>query len=159
MNNPLCDACLQTRDLINLIDATIVEIVLYARGETQMYADDSELKARLQIQATALDKAIDQLNNTLISNEKDFAAVRPPENVPGQVLAIAEVVVKRLYHFSSSDQQTFVQFFRMLPMAPRQELMGRLRAYRDFVFRAANIERTEADDSGFSTDPPAPYWW
>ncbi len=99
------------------------------------------------------------LDAAVQSQQDFFDSVKPPENVPGQVLAIAEVLEQKVYEFESTALRTFEQFFQTLPMASRQELMERLRAYRDFVFAAAGVHRTDADDRGFSADQVVPYWW
>ena len=153
------DICYHTRDLINLIDATMVEIVLYARGDTMLYADESALKKQILVQAQAITESIAELDALIGKSHEFLETAKPPENVPGQVLAISEVIVNQVQRFNDSSDFRFNDFFRALPIISRHELMERLRAYRDYMFRAAGLDRPGPDDSGFSTEPLAPYWW
>ena len=149
MKSPIGEICNETRDLINLIDATMVEIVLYARGETLIYSDEAELKKQLIVQARAIDESVGKLDGMIRQSGKFFEAVTPPKNVPGQVLAIAEVIVTKIEDFVTDRTRPFNDFFHSLPIASRQELMERLRAYRDYVFRAAGMDRPEVRRSRF----------
>ncbi len=159
MNAFISDVCFRTRDLINIIDATMVEVILYARGETSLYSNEEEFQKQMIIQANALSESITELDTVIQQNRKFFESVNPPENVPGQVLAIAEVIVDKVQRFNPRNADQVNQFFRSLPTASRHDLMGRLRAYRDYVLRAAGTERTASEDPGFTTDPLTPYWW
>lgn len=159
MNSFVGEICSRTKDLINIIDGTMVEVVLYVRGETMMYDDEDEFRKQLRIQADVLQNAVSVLD-TIIAEHKDFLeSANPPENVPGQVMAIAEVIVARIQSFDQSDEIEVDDLFRSLPMASRHELMARLRAYRDFMLRAAGLDRAKSGDPGFRTDPIMPYWW
>ncbi len=153
------DVCSQTKDLINMIDATMVEAILYARGETLMYSDNVEFQKQMIVQANALRESIDQLDAVIQQNRKFFESANPPENVPGQVLAIAEVIVDKVDQFNPVNDDQVEKFFRTLPEASRHELMARLRAYRDYLLRVAGMERADPEDSNYSTDPLTPYWW
>ena len=156
MNPFIGQICSGTKDLINLIDATMVEVILYARGETLIYADEAEFQKQLIIQTKALSESIAELDSMIRQNADFFASVKPPQNVPGQVLAIAEVIVDKVEQFNPDQVQ---EFLHSLPMASRHDLMERLRAYRDYVLRAAGMDRAEPGDPGFTTEPLAPYWW
>ena len=155
----IAEVCSQTKDLISMIDATMVEVVLYARGETLLYASDEEFQKQLTVQANALCDSIDRLDDLLGENREFFDSAQPPENVPGQVLAIAEVIVKRIEQFDPGTADRTEVFFQSLPVLSRHELMERLSAYYDYLVRASGTKRTQLKDPGFGTDPLAPYWW
>ena len=153
------EVCSQTKDLINMIDATMVEVVLYSRGETMLYANEEEFQKQLTVQADALCELIDELDDLLGKNREFFVSTKPPENVPGQALAIAEVIVKRIEQFDPGEADRADHLFHSLPVFSRHELMDRLRAYYDFLVRATGTKRTDVNDPGFGTDPLTPYWW
>lgn len=159
MNPFIGQICSGTKDLINLIDATMVEVILYARGETLIYADEAEFQKQLIVQARALSESIAELDAKIRQNAEFFASVKPPENVPGQVLAIAEVIVDKVEQFKPINADQVQEFLRSLPVTSRHDLMERLRAYRDYVLRAAGMDRAEPGDPGFTTEPLAPFWW
>ena len=153
------DVCSQTKDLINMIDATMVEVVLYLRGETMIYANEEELHRQLLVQAGALDESIGELDDLLRQNREFLDSASPPENVPGQVLAIAEVIVKRIEQFDPQEADLANDFFQSLPVLSRHELMERLSAYYHYLVRATGSESAKQQQPDFGTDPLTPYWW
>jgi hypothetical protein len=142
-----------------MIDATMVEVVLYVRDETLIYSNEDEFQKQLIVQANAISDSIAELDAVIRQNCKFFELANPPENVPGQVLAIAEVIVDKVEQFDPSKADNLDDFFRSLPVLSRQDLMERLRAYRDYIHGAAGMERAEPGNPGFTTDPLTPWWW
>lgn len=159
MDHFVSQICTQTRDLINLIDATLLEAVFYARGETTTYATSDAFDRQMIVQAQALRESIAELDALLDRHREFIDAARSPQNVPGQVMAIAEVIADKVQLFHPGIGGRIDMFFRALPETSRHDLMARLRAYRDFVYRAAGVERSESSELGYATDPLPPHWW
>lgn len=159
MHAHIGEVCSQAKDLINMIDATMVEVVLYCRGETMIYANDEEFQKQLIVQADALRDSIVQLDKTFENNREFLDAAKPPENMPGQVLAIAEVIVRQIERFDPGKAVRPDQLFHSLPVFSRHDLMERLGAYYHYLVGATGTASSNAKDPDFETDPPAPYWW
>lgn len=159
MHSFIDEVCSQSKALINMIDATMVEVVLYCRGETMIYANDEEFQKQLSVQADALCDSIAQLDGLLENNREFLDAAKPPENMPGQVLAIAEVIVKQIERFDPGKAVRPDQLFLTLPVFSRHDLMERLGAYYHYLVGATGNANAKVKDPDFDTDPPAPYWW